>query len=46
MDNLEIDYKKAIQQLRNGEALFGKDGALTSFLERILNSALESENKP
>ena len=28
MDNLEIDYKKAAQQLRNGEALFGKDGAL------------------
>ena len=28
MDNLEIDYKKAAQQLRSGEALFGKDGAL------------------
>ena len=27
MDNLEIDYKKAAQQLRSGEALFGKDGA-------------------
>ena len=26
MDNLEIDYKKAAQQLRSGEALFGKDG--------------------
>ena len=24
MDNLEIDYKKAAQQLRSGEALFGK----------------------
>ena len=23
MDNLEIDYKKAAQQLRSGEALFG-----------------------
>ena len=26
MDNLEIDYKKAAQQLRSGKALFGKDG--------------------
>ena len=26
MANLEIDYKKAAQQLRSGEALFGKDG--------------------
>ena len=41
MDNLEIDYKKAAQQLRSGEALFGKDGALAPLLERILNSALE-----
>ena len=24
MANLEIDYKKAAQQLRSGEALFGK----------------------
>ena len=43
MDNLEIDYKKAAQQLRSGEALFGKDGALAPLLERILNSALEGE---
>ena len=41
MDNLEIDYKKAAQQLRSGEALFGKDGALAPMLERILNAALE-----
>ena len=34
MDNLEIDYKKADQQLRSGEALFGKDGALAPLLER------------
>ena len=40
MDNLEIDYKKAAQQLRSGEALFGKDGALAPLLERILNSAI------
>ena len=43
MDNLEIDYKKAAQQLRSGEALFGKDGALAPLLERILNSALFHE---
>lgn len=45
MDNLEIDYlpKKAAQQLRSGEALLGKDGALAPLLERILNSALEGE---
>ena len=41
--NLEIDYKKAAQQLRSGEALFGKDGALAPLLERILNCALEGE---
>lgn len=39
MENLEIDYKKAAQQLRIGEALFGKNGALVPLLERILNSA-------
>ena len=43
MDNLEIDYKKAAQQLRSGEALFGKDGALAPMLERLLNAALEGE---
>ena len=43
MDNLEIDYKKAAQQLRSGEALFSKDGALAPLLERILNCALEGE---
>lgn len=46
MDNLEIDYKKAAQQLRSGEALFGKDGALAPMLERILNAALEGEMEP
>ena len=43
MDNLEIDYKKAAQQLRSGEALFGKDGELAPLLERILKSDLEGE---
>lgn len=33
MANLEIDYKKAAQQLRSGEALFGKDGALAPMRE-------------
>ena len=41
MDNNEIDYKRAAEQLRNGEPLFGKDGALAPMLERILNAALK-----
>ena len=41
MENNEIDYKKAAEQLRKGEPLFGKDGALAPMLERILNAALE-----
>ena len=43
MDNNEIDYKRAAEQLRNGEPLFGKEGALAPMLERILNAALEGE---
>ena len=43
MDNKEIDYKRAAEQLRKGEPLFGKDGALAPMLERILNAALEGE---
>lgn len=43
MNEEEIDYKKAAEQLRNGEPLFGKDGALAPMLERILNAALEGE---
>lgn len=43
MDNLEIDYKKAAQQLRSGEALFGKDGALAPMLERIQKATLEGK---
>ena len=45
MENEEIDYKRAAQQLRNGEPLFGKDGALAPMLERILNAVLEDEIK-
>ena len=43
MDKNEIDYKRAAEQLRKGEPLFGKDGALALMLERILNAALEGE---
>ena len=43
MDNKEIDYKRSAEQLRKGEPLFGKDGALAPMLERILNAALEGE---
>ena len=43
MDNNEIDYKRAAEQLRKGEPLLGKDGALAPMLERILNAALEGE---
>ena len=43
MDNNEIDYKRAAEQLRKGEPLFGKDGALAPMLERILNAVLEGE---
>ena len=43
MDNKEIDYKRAAEQLRNGESLFGKDGALSPILEHILNAVLEGE---
>lgn len=43
MDNKEIDYKRAAEQLRNGEPLFGKNGTLAPMLEHILNAALEGE---
>ena len=43
MENNEIDYKRAAEQFRNGEPLFGKEGALAPMLERILNTALEGE---
>ena len=43
MGNKEIDYKRAAEQLCKGEPLFGKDGALSPMLERILNAVLEGE---
>jgi len=46
MEDFTIDRelaKKAAQQLRSGQSLFGKDGALAPMLEKILNAALEGE---
>ena len=43
MTHEEIDYKLAAEQLRAGQPLFGKGGALAPMLERILNAALEGE---
>lgn len=43
MSNEEIDYKLTAEQLRSGQPLFGKEGALAPMLERILNAALEGE---
>ena len=34
MDNHEIDYKRAAEQLRKGEPVFGKEGALAIKSER------------
>lgn len=35
--------KKALEQLRSGESLFGKDGAFAPLLKEFLESALEGE---
>ena len=43
MTHEEIDYKLAAEQLRAGQPLIGKGGALASVLERILNAVLEGE---
>ena len=43
MSNEEIDYKPAAEQLRSGQPLFGKEGALAPLLERIVNAALAGE---
>ena len=43
ISNEEIDYKLAAEQLHCRQPLFGKDSALPSMLERILNVALEGE---
>jgi transposase-like protein len=43
----EFDYAafkaKALDQLKSGKPLLGKDGAFTPLLENILNAALEGE---
>lgn len=43
----EFDFesikKKAIEQLKSGQSLLGKDGAFAPLLENILNAALEGE---
>ena len=43
----EFDFesikKKALQQLKEGKSLLGKDGAFAPLLENILNAALEGE---
>ena len=42
-DQLNQLEKKALQQLRTGKPLFGKDGALAPLLKRFLEKALEGE---
>lgn len=43
----EFDFEsiknKAIEQLKAGKPLLGKDGAFATLLESILNAALEGE---
>ena len=41
--NFESIKNKAIEQLKAGKPLLGKDGAFTPLLENILNAALEGE---
>lgn len=47
MKNRDNDYealkKKALQQFRNGEPLFGKEGAFAPLLKEFLESALAAE---
>lgn len=35
--------KKALEQLRSGKSLYGKDGAFAPLLKSFLNAALEAE---
>ena len=41
--DFEIIKNKAIEQLKAGKPLLGKDGAFAPLLESILNAALEGE---
>lgn len=43
----QLDYgqmkRKALEQLRSGKSLYGKDGAFAPLLKSFLDSALEAE---
>jgi putative transposase len=39
----ELMKKKALEQLRSGKSLYGKDGAFAPLLKSFLDSALEAE---
>ena len=43
----QLDYElmkqKALEQLRSGKSLYGKDGAFAPLLKSFLDSALEAE---
>ena len=41
--NFESIKNKALEQLKSGKSLLGKDGAFAPLLESILNAALEGE---
>lgn len=41
--NFEEIKHKALEQLKSGKSLLGKDGAFAPLLENILNAALEGE---
>lgn len=41
--NLEEIKAKALEQIRTGQPLLGKDGAFAPLLESVLNAALEGE---
>ncbi|WP_051959702.1 hypothetical protein [Sphingobacterium sp. ML3W] len=46
----QLDYEqmkqKALEQLRSGKSLYGKDGAFAPLLKSFLDSALEAECTP
>lgn len=41
--NYEQMKQKALEQLRSGKSLYGKDGAFAPYLKSFLDSALEAE---
>ena len=42
MENEEIDYKRVVEQLRNGESLFGKDDAWVLITQSLSYLAREA----